>query len=520
MSKRNSDAPIRTITVPFNRVEGDLEIEVEIDDGVVSDAWSRGTMYRGFENIMVGRAPLDGLVITPRICGICSTSHLSAAAKALDMISGVEIPDNARRIRNIALMVEQLQNDMRHAFMLFMPDFCHADYQDFALFEAVHGRYAPLKGSTTIQAIQQTKQLLEIVAIIGGQWPHSSFMVPGGVVSLPSASEMLHCAYLLKNFRTWYEKQVMGCRLERWFAIESKSDLMAWLEESESHREGDLGIYIRFSQMAKLDKIGKTDQNFISFGSFDMPKKTKVTCPRPDERLLPAGFAVHTDVASFDQSNIIEDISCAWFAQDDTSGHPFSSTTTPYATGRENGKYSWAKAPRYNGMTAETGPLAEMVMSGNPLFTDLVKTDGASVFVRELARLTRAATVIPALETWIKETAVSRGASYRDYGMVENGEGFGLIEAPRGALGHWVKIIDGRIVSYQIITPTTWNASPRDKEGQRGPLEKALLGTKIDDKDNPVLFHHIIRSFDPCLVCTVHTIDLQNDAKRVRIGKM
>jgi len=198
---------------PLNRVEGDLEIHVEFEKNQVSEAYSAGTMYRGFENLLVGRAALDGLVITPRICGICSTSHLNAAAKALDQFYGVQVPDNAKRIRNITLMVEHLQNDVRHAFVMFAADFTNPVYVGQALYDEAVGRYAPLKGNTTIQAIRETQKIIAIIAILGGQWPHSSFMVPGGVVCMPSANDLTQCLFLLKNFRKWFENRVLGCSL-------------------------------------------------------------------------------------------------------------------------------------------------------------------------------------------------------------------------------------------------------------------------------------------------------------------
>ena len=176
--------------LPLNRVEGDLEIHLELKKHFVSEVRSVGTMFRGFENLLLGRAPLDGLVITPRICGICSTAHLKAAAKALDMVFKVNVPDDAIRVRNITLMAEQLQNDIRHSFMLFMPDFSKPVYRDHPLYDEAVRRYRPLKGETAVHTIRETKKLLEIIAILGGQWPHSSFMVPGGVVSVPSSNDI------------------------------------------------------------------------------------------------------------------------------------------------------------------------------------------------------------------------------------------------------------------------------------------------------------------------------------------
>jgi hydrogenase large subunit len=166
-------------------------------------------------------------------------------------------------------------------------------------------------------------------------------------------------------------------------------------------------------------------------------------------------------------------------------------------------------------MPAETGPLAEMVMATDPLILDMVREDGPNVYLRELARLVRTAFLIPVMEQWLKETASCKEEFYCDHGKAENGDGYGLVEAPRGALGHWVKIGEEKIESYQIITPTAWNASPRDANGVRGPWEEALIGTEIKDLDNPVEIDHIIRSFDPCLVCTVHTINLKKRPRTI-----
>ncbi len=491
---------------PLNRVEGDLKIHLEIENNVVSNAWSSGTMYRGFENIMTGRGSLDGLVITPRICGVCSTAHLKSAAKALDMAFNAAVPDNGKRVRNISLMAEMLQNDVRHAFLLFMCDFANIFYKDHSLYNEAVRRYEPLKGETSLHTIRETKKLLEIIAILGGQWPHSSFMVPGGVVSVPSPKDITQCRYLLKNFRKWYENRILGCNLERWLEIKTKSDIRTWLEESESHRESELGFFIRFSQETDMDKIGKGHGNFISFGSLSMPEYTNVTSISNETVFFPSGFATATEVKPFQQEKVAEEVAHSWFNGYKGGMHPFEGITTPYATGMEGEKYSWTKAPRYEGLPAETGPLAEMVIARDPLFTELVQTEGPSVFTRELARLVRPVFIMPVMDSWLKEMTSNKDDFFQDYSPSDSGEGFGLTNAPRGALGHWIKIKDTKIENYQIITPTSWNASPRDSGNVRGPIEQALIGTEIRDIENPVEAGLIVRSFDPCLVCTVHAI--------------
>jgi Ni,Fe-hydrogenase I large subunit len=257
--------------IPLNRSEGDLELHLEMDGQMVSEARSVGTMYRGFENLLKGRAPLDGLVITPRICGICSTAHLKAAVKALDMIAEVRVPDDAIRVRNLTLMAEQLQNDLRHTFLLFTPDFTSPAYQGHSLFEEALKRYRPLQGETVVTTIRETKRIVEIIAILGGQWPHSSFMVPGGVVSVPGQNDISQCRSLLANFRRWYEKRVLGCTLERWSEVKTPEDLDRWFHEKPEHAESDLGFFIRFSKEAKLHQLGKGHPNFVSFGAHEIP---------------------------------------------------------------------------------------------------------------------------------------------------------------------------------------------------------------------------------------------------------
>ena len=490
--------------LPFNRVEGDLEVSIEVDDGVVVDAWSAGTLYRGFENLMKGRGALDGLVMTPRICGICSTTHLYAAVRALDAIAGVVPPDNAVRVRNVALMIEHMQSDVRQSVLMFMADFANAAHAGHPLHEEAMRRYAPAAGSSAIDVIRETKRLLEAVAILGGQWPHSSFMVPGGVAFAPSQANLLQCRQIVGAYRAWYARRILGCTLERWREVDSAAALDAWLDESAAHRDGEIGFLLRFGRAAGLDAIGAGPGNFLSYGSLDLPQQTAVAGAAG--HLVGAGFALGAEVARFDAAHIAEDVAHAWY-RDRGTLHPAAGETEPYASGQAGRAYSWIKAPRYDGQVVETGPLAEAVIDGRPLFADLIGAGKASALVRQLARLTRPATLLPAVETWLQELLEAPGAPVlAGDGHVPDGEGAGLIEAARGALGHWVSVEHGRITRYQIITPTAWNGSPRDGAGRRGAWEEAMIGTKVADPENPIEAGYVVRSFDPCLVCAVHTV--------------
>lgn len=497
---------LKGINIPLNRAEGDLEIRVEIEDGLITEAWSAGTMFRGFENMMRGRGALDGLVITPRVCGICSLTHLTAAVEALDAIAGVTPPDNARRLRNLALMVETIQSDVRQALLMFMVDFANREaYQDHQLGAEAEKRYSPLEGRAAIEVIRESKRLLQIVAIIGGQWPHTSFMVPGGVTSIPEISKILQCRIIYERFSSWYEQSILGCSIERWLEIRSVNDLNSWLDENPLHRESEVGFFIRFARLAGLDSLGKGPGRFLSYGNFTLPAETSLA--GIGGRLMGAGFAVGTEVFPFEAGKISEDISHSWYEQGPAPAHPFAGTTTPYASGQSSQSYSWIKAPRYGGEVVETGPLAEMIINGDPLFHDMIAKDGPNVFARELARLVRPAHLLNPMATLLSELLEKREDSF--YCVVKgipDGEGAGMIQAARGALGHWVKVQDGKIAHYQIITPTSWNGSPRDERGLRGAWEEALIGTPIKDIKNPVEAGHVVRSFDPCLVCAVHSI--------------
>jgi len=494
----------RIVELPLNRVEGDLEVRIAIEDGRIADAWSSGTLYRGFENILKGRAALDALVITPRVCGICTTTHLNAAAKALDAAAGLTPPDNALRLRNIARLVEGVQSDLRHTILMFMVDFVTPAYAGQPWFDAAQARFAPLAGSSAIETIRETKRVIELIAVIGGQWPHSSFMVPGGVTHMPNVTELASCRALVMRFQQWYETQVLGCRIERWQAIDSVAALDTWLAESAAHADGDLGWLLRLGRAAGLDALGKGCGRFLSYGIADLPREGAV---KAGPAFTP-GVAIGAVTAAFDQQVIGESIATSHYEGYQGLRHPFEGLTRPVAPRTDGSSYSYAKAPRYDGEPMETGPLAEALVAGDNLCADWVARHGANALLRQVARLARPARLLPLIDTWLTELIDSHDAPFIAVAPKRiDGVGYGLVNAARGALGHWARIEHGEIAAYQIVTPTAWNGSPRDDRGVAGPWEQALIGTPVADLDNPIEAGHVIRSFDPCLVCTVHAYD-------------
>ena len=498
----------RTINVPLNRVEGDLEVSAEIEDGVVVDARASATMYRGFEKILKGRSAFDGLVLTPRVCGICSQSHLAAAAAALEQIAGVTPPEGAARLRGILLLLEHSQSDIRHTFLSFAADFANPRHAGLPLHAEAVRRWEPFRGESALEVIRESKRLLEGYALLAGQWPHSSSVVPGGVVWAPGTAELLQTRFLATRVREWYERRILGCSVERWATVASAADLETWLGESPAHRNSDLGVLLAFGRSAGLEATGRGTGAYLSYGSFEEPG---------GDRLWSPGFLDGGAFRPFREAGIAEHTAHSFYVDDVSERHPSAGVTRPYATGQEGDRYSWSKAPRYEGRSAEVGPMAEALVSGDPLFTDLVKRKGASTLVRQLARAVRPARLLPALERSLAK-ADPGAPMYTPPPDLLDGEGAGLVGAARGGLGHWVRIRDGVIESYQIVTPTTWNASPRDSSGLRGPIEEALVGTLVADPENPVELGHVVRSFDACLVCTVHTVRRGRTLGRVRAG--
>jgi len=198
------------VDVPLNRVEGDLDIRVTFENNRIVKAQSIGTLYRGFENMLTGRVPMDALVITPRICGICSITHLTAAVKAIESAGNITPPPQAVRMRNLSILAETVQSDLRQVFLMFLGDFAHEYYKDKSFYAEAVKQYEPLKGEGVISALRASKDIVKVIAIIGGQWPHTSHMVPGGICTLPSIIDMTLVANHINNTTQWYEKEILG----------------------------------------------------------------------------------------------------------------------------------------------------------------------------------------------------------------------------------------------------------------------------------------------------------------------
>lgn len=520
----------------LGRVEGDLDVRVDIEDGTVVDAWTEATMFRGFEMILKGKDPQAGLIVTPRICGICGGSHLYKAVYALDTAWGTEVPPNATLIRNIAQAAETLQSIPRWFYALFAIGLTHRNYASSPLYDEVVRRWAPFEGEHYEIGVAVSIKPVEVYAIFGGQWPHSSFMIPGGVMSAPTLSDITRATSIFEYYKeTWLEKILLGCSVERWLENKTWGDILQWIDEKPEHRDSDMGLFIRYCMEIGLDKYGAGPGRYLATGSYFHPEKYRY--PTIDGRnaglISRSGVYDGQNFHDFEQERVREDHTNSFFRGGGQSLHPFDGVTDPIDTeeGKKEGKYTWAKAPRYQlpdgEISLETGPLARQVIAGrsdaedwqdyDPLFLNVVQSIGPSVMVRVLARLHEAAKYFLNVQNWLKQIDLNENFYTKPQELPE-GRGFGATEAARGALADWIEIKDGKIENYQVITPTAWNIGPRDRHGQKGPIEIAMTGIPVKDPNDPVELAHVAQSYDSCLVCTVHAYDAKSHRELTKFG--
>lgn len=465
----------RLILGPFNRVEGDLEVTLEVADGAVREARVTAPLYRGFERILAGRPPEDALVIAPRICGICSVSQSTAAARALAAIAGAPMPTNGRLVSDLVLATENAADHLTHFMLFFMPDFARACYAGRPWFDAARHRFTAQDGACARTLLPARARFLHLMGLLAGKWPHSLALQPGGVTKGVDSGERIRLLSILAEFREALETHLYADRLDAVAGLASRDALWAWADAGPPDH-GDFRLFLHIARDLDLVSLGRGPDAFLSHGSFG---------------LWPAGILAAGQARPFDPATVSEDLSHAWMA----------TPTLPDAD--KAGAYTWCKAPRLDGIPAEVGALARQAVAGDPLALELA-AGGGTVLARVVMRLVELARLVIAMEDWIMAIRPAEPFCVESP-LPLRGQGIGLVEAARGALGHWLTVEAGTIKDYRIIAPTTWNFSPRDATGQPGPLEAALAGTPIPPGDaNPVAVQHVVRSFDPCMVCTVH----------------
>ena len=480
----------RLVVGPFNRVEGDLEVTLDVADNQVQSAYVNSPMYRGFEQILRDKPPLDALVYVPRICGICSVAQSAASAQALADAMGLKAPENGRLAANLTLAAENLADHLSHFYLFFMPDFARDFYRNRSWFPAAQVRFKSLRGSATSEVLPVRAKFMHLMAYLAGKWPHTLSLQPGGSSRPIESAEQIRLSILLTEFRLFLERRLFGDTLETFSSLDSEPALLAWMESRKT--KADLPRFLEISYDLDLHKLGRASDRFMSYGAYHDGQ----------DSLFPSGLWEDGRIKVLDISAIREDVSHSWM-EGEAALAPAAGYTLPQPG--KTGAYSWCKAPRLNGLVVETGALARQLMSGHPLVTDLVSRYGGNVTARVIARLLEIVRVLPAMEEWVRR--LRPGEPFCTHATpLDDAHGIGLIEAARGSLGHWLNVRHGRIANYQIIAPTTWNFSPRDSTGTPGALEQALVGVPIEENNEgaPLAVQHIVRSFDPCMVCTVH----------------
>jgi len=464
-----------TITVmdPVTRIEGHLKVEVTIDwvngRNSITDARCTGTLFRGFETLLQGRAPTDAPVITERICGVCPVSHGLASTLALEKAAGLVQSTNARLLRNLVFGANYLQSHLLHFYLLAALDYVKGPQKapwtpawDFELRD--DPRLADLVPHL-VASLEARRRAHEMGAIFGGRMPSPHTYVPGGFTLAPTAAAIAAFRAQLTWLRTFISDTYVP-------------DV-----------EAVAAVYVDYKN------VGAGVRKLLSFGVFEESNDGSAKLLKAGTK-DGAGTRTGSRDTSFNAARITEHVTASWYADSTTGLHPAAGSTQPVYPKAQG--YSWLKAPRYGGKPFEAGPLARMWVNGD-------YRAGVGVMHRHLARAREAVKVGEAMDRWLDELQVGV-PPFTGYDTPTSGSGVGLTEAPRGALGHWVAISGGKLSRYQVITPTCWNASPRDDAGVRGPMEQALVGTPVMDPNRPIEALRVIHSFDPCLSCAVHVM--------------
>jgi len=545
------------IVDPVTRIEGHLRIMVEVENGKIKDAWSSSQLFRGLEIILKGRDPRDAQHFTQRACGVCTYVHALASTRCVD--NAVNIPANARMMRNLVMAAQYLHDHIVHFYHLHALDWVDvtnalkADPQKAAKLAANIAPARPGNSAESLKAVQdrlkafvETGQLgiFTNAYFLGG---HDAYYLPPEVDLIATAHylEALHlqvkaargmAVFGGKNPHTQFTI-VGGCTNYDAMTPDRIAEFTAlWKETKQFVDEVYIPDLLAVAGFYKdWGGIGGTT-NFMSFGEF--PTNVQDTAKYMESCYFPAGVMMNRDLKKIDKVDlkaITEHVKYSWY-KGDQAHHPYEGVTDPqYTKLDDKDRYSWMKAPRYNGKAMEVGPLARVLIAyakghkeTKALVDTVLKKLGIpatalfSTLGRTAARGIETAIIAEKMDGWIKEYAanIKKGDSNlaAKWEMPAEAEGVGLVDAPRGALSHWIKIKDKKIDNFQLVVPSTWNLGPRCAAGAVSPVEEALIGTPIADPKRPVEILRTVHAFDPCIACGVHVIEPNsNEVLKFRI---
>ncbi|MGE5143874.1 MAG: nickel-dependent hydrogenase large subunit [Acidobacteriota bacterium] len=558
-------ASTRVVVDPITRIEGHLRIEAQAENGRITNAWATSTQFRGIEIIMQGRDPRDAWAFTQRICGVCTVVHAVASCRAVEDALDIKIPANANTIRNLIHGMQFVQDHVMHFYHLHALDWVDvvsalsANPADTA---AIAKKISPWPNNseTYFREVQNRVKTFvsggQLGIFTNGYWGHPAYKLPPAVNLLGVAHYLealdwqrdvirLHTIFGGKNPHPNFLVGGMASAINLDGRVTINAAKLADIHDmiGRARRFVEEVYWPDLVAIAGFYKewgaIGGGTGNYLACGEF----------PETDVRDLnslyfPRGIVLNKDlskVVPYDQNQVKEFINSSWYeySKGDGAGlHPFEGETkakyagpkTPWTYLQGEKKYSWMKAPRYDGKPMEVGPLARMLVAyaaGHNDVRELVKAVldtlnvGPAALFSTLGRVAARGmeTVLLArrLEVWYGQLVdrIKNGdvrtfdnSKWDPEKWPAKAQGYGYLDAPRGALGHWVQIENQKISRYQCVVPSTWNCSPRDGQGQPGPYEAALMDHHpLVDAERPIEILRTIHSFDPCMACGVHVLD-------------
>ena len=570
----------RIVVDPVTRIEGHLRLEADIDEkGIITDAFSSGTSVRGIEVIVKNRDPRDVWAFVQRICGVCTSTHALASIRSVEDALDIKIPENAHLIRNIMNAAVFLHDHVVHFYHLHALDWVDvisaldADPNETSKIAQSISDWPKSSPGYFKEVQDKVKKLVDsgqLGIFANGYWGHEAYKLPAEVNLLAVAhylealdwqKEIVKIQTILggKNPHPHYVVGGMATPLD----INSDNGIHAERLSHISQLIDEAMTFVNQVYIPDLLAIGSYYKdwthggginNYMSYGDFAPKDHYDISSYR-----MPRGVILNGDLSKIhdidlkDTSQIKEFVDHSWYEYKgktkDGGLHPFEGETNlnytgpeaPYKNLNTDEAYSWIKAPRYNGQPVETGPLARILIgyaAGNKEIKTLVDDTLAKLNI-SLSALQSALgrTIARGLESvlvvkWLRDDMdqllenIKNGnqitfnsAKWEPETWESCAKGVGWIEAPRGALGHWIVIEDGKTKEYQAVVPSTWNATPRDSNGNIGAYEASLKGTPVADKTQPLEIIRIIHSFDPCLACAVHLTDLESNTQtEIRIG--
>ncbi|PLY07565.1 MAG: Ni/Fe hydrogenase [Arcobacter sp.] len=451
---------MKTVDI-VERIEGEAKLVCSWKNGIIDDARIEFLNFRGFEFMLQGKSPLDALIYTPRICGICGQAHLKTTVEALENIyknigEELSITNKAKLLREIGLNIEIIDSHIKWFYMFIMPDIVSLSKNDYS-------QYSPLKGDKWLKSSSVASETIKALAIIGGQWPHTSYMIPGGVVSDPTLLDLTTMQNYLDNTISFFEKDFIGGDFEEYLSYSSLNDL--------ENIRGDFKDFIDLSFENNLDKIGKSYNRHIVLGK---------------SHLFNSGKSNKRLTHKLDLNSISEDTQYTYNVDESKESKE---------------AFGWAKNVSYADNFYETGPLSRVIVKSRGFVNSLHKTYDDSVLTRVIARMDELAHLLYSTKNLIKQIDISEESFIKpkiSMNDIDNAGATAVVEACRGSLLHDISIKQGKIEKYNVITPTVWNLGPGNKNNL-SIAQKAIIGT-----DSIVKAKIILRSFDVCSVCTTH----------------